>query len=387
MTRSPPRADATRLLFALFLAIPLGADASRAFSMPRREPAEARRSVVEIASMRRLVERGLLEYAPSEEAAPAFDAFAGELAVGTRDGFLRLLDREGRELWTVQLGAAPTGQPFFTEAAVVVGTAEGVLLALDRFDGAVLWSSPLRAQVVMPMVEEGGTLVVGTNRDEVHALDVKKGEPLWVYRRSVGRDLTVRGGVGVAVEGNRVFAGFSDGAVVALSIDDGRILWEVATSAGSARRFRDSDAIPAVRDGTVYATVFNDGVYAFDAASGAIRWRHEAPGAHNLTLHEDLLVVGGARQILALDPATGARVWSVPLGQTYVTRPSILRGIAHFAGPRGLRMLDARTGRPLQVFQPGSGFDAPAVAAGDRIFALSNLGVLYELVPVRERNP
>lgn len=50
-------------------------------------------------------------------------------------------------------------------------------------------------------------------------------------------------------------------------------------------------------------------------------------------------------------------------------------------------MVDARTGRPLQVFQPGSGFDAPAVAEDDRVFALSNLGVLYELAPVTERSP
>jgi len=343
--------------------------------------------VVEIASMRRMVERGLLEYAPREEAAPACDAFSGELAVGTRDGKFRVFERGGRELWTVELGSAPTGQPLFTDAAVLVSTADGLLLALDRFDGAVLWSTSLRAQVVMPMVEEGGTVYVGTNRDEIFALDLEKGEPRWVYRRSVARYLSVRGGAGVAVEGERVFAGFSDGAVVALAVDDGRILWEVATSAGSARRFRDSDAIPAVRDGTVYATVFNDGVYAFDAATGAIRWRQDAQGAHSLVLFENLLLVGGARQILALDAASGARVWSVPLGTTYVTRPAILRGIAFFAGPRGLRMVDARTGRPLQVFQPGSGFDAPAVAEDDRVFALSNLGVLYELAPVTERSP
>src|SRR5690606_1910727 len=161
--------------------------------------------------------------------------------------------------------------PLFTDAAVLVSTADGLLLALDRFDGAVRWSTSLRAQVVMPMVEEGGTVYVGTNRDEIFALDLEKGEPRWVYRRSVARYLSVRGGAGVAVEGERVFAGFSDGAVVALAVDDGRILWEVATSAGSARRFRDSAAIPAAPAGTVYARVLNRRLYALECSNAGRR--------------------------------------------------------------------------------------------------------------------
>lgn len=392
---APPRAEISvapsprpvLLLAFLFAAIPFGAEASRLASAPRRAPAEARRSVVEIASMKRLVERGLLEYAPREAAAPAYDEFGGELAVGTRDGHLHLFEGSGREIWKVRLGSAPTGPALFTETSIFVGTANGLLFSLDRFDGAVLWSSQLRAQVLMPMVEEGGTLVVGTNRDEVHAIDPETGETIWVYRRSVPRDLSVRGGVGVTVEGDRVFAGFSDGGLTALGLEDGRILWEVATTAGTARRFPDADAVPVVRDGTVYTTVFNDGVYAFDARTGAIRWRQDAQGAHSLTLHEDLLLVGGARQALALQAETGAPVWSLPLGASYVQRPVVLRRIAFLAGPQGLRMVEARTGRPLEIFQPGSGFDAPVVAARDRVFALSNLGILYELRPVVERSP
>lgn len=328
--------------------------------------------------MRRLVERGFFEYAPTEEAAPARDDFTGELAVGTRDGVLRLLDVSGRELWRATLGSAPTGAPFFAESAIVVGTADGLLFALDRFSGEVLWSASLRAQVTAPMAEDFGTLFVGTDRDEVYALDLESGERSWVYRRSVGRDLSVRGGVGVAVGDGRVFAGFSDGSLMALGVDDGRIVWEVATSAGSARRFSDASA-PLHRDGTVYVALFNDGVYAFDAENGALRWRHDAQGAQGLLLHEDLLLVGGARQALALSAASGARIWSLPLGSDYVQRPTVLRRVAFFPGPDGIRMVEAKTGRPLEFFQPGSGFSAEVEAGEDRIFALSNLGILYEL--------
>lgn len=329
--------------------------------------------------MRRLVERGLLEYRPQEDAAPSRDDFTGELAVGTRDGNLILFDTTGREIWIARLGASPSGPAYFSDAAIVVGTSEGLLHALDRFTGETRWTSTLRAQVLMPMAESFGTLFVGTDRDEVHAIDIESGESLWVYRRSVPRGLSVRGGVGVAVEDDRVFAGFSDGSLVALATDEGRTLWEAVTTAGSARRFTDADAVPVVRDGTVYCTVFNDGVYAFDARTGGLRWRHAAQGAHSLRLHDDLLLVGGAREAIALSAETGARQWSLPLGESFVERPTVVKRIAFLPGPQGLRMVAVKTGRPLGIFQPGSGFSTPVVGAEDRAFALSNLGILYEL--------
>lgn len=385
----PPRAERPRgraggawlpVLVAALVALPLGAEAARlSRDRPSRTGEGSRHSVVEIASMRRLVERAFFEYRPHEAAAPARDDFTGELAVGTRDGNLILFDATGRELWRARLGSAPTGPAHFSDAAILVGTADGLLFALDRFSGEVRWTNSLRAQVTMPMAEDFGVLFLGTDRDEVRAIDIESGESLWVYRRSVPRALSVRGGVGVAVEEGSVFAGFSDGSLLALGMDEGRILWEAATTPGSARRFPDADAVPVVRDGVVYCTVFNDGVYAFDARNGALRWRHDAPGAHSLRLHEDLLLVGGARHALALSAETGARVWSLPLGESYVERPTVVRRVAFLPGPQGIRMLEAKTGRPLDFFQPGSGFGAAVAGGPDGVFALSNLGVLYEL--------
>lgn len=363
--------------------LPLGASAARlspSIEKRKREASRERRhSVVEVEEMRELIERGFFEYAPRELASPSLDPFTGDLFVGTRDGRVRLFDGQGRRIWEAELGAAPAGPARLLDATIHVGTSDGRFWSLDRFSGDVLWSVQLRAQVLNLPAADLDRILVGTDHDEVHALDLGTGESLWVYRRSVGEGLTIRGGTGVAVEGDRAFAGFSDGSLVALSVEDGRMLWQVQTVAQSVRRFPDSDATPEVRDGRVFSTVFNDGVYAFDASDGSILWRYDTQGADSLTLDGELLLVGGGRTALALVAETGARAWSLDLGSSYVTRPVVSRKIVFLAGPEGIRMVDRKTGRPLGHFQPGSGFRAAPVAREDRIWALSNLGFLFRL--------
>src|SRR5690606_20997975 len=157
------------------------------------------------------------------------------------------------------------------------------------------------AAVVEPPAAAGGRIFVGTDQDAVHAFDEETGASIWTYRRDTGRGLRIRGGTGVSVADGRVYAGFSDGTVVALAEADGRILWEARLAGGTVDKFPDSDAVPVHRDGTVYATVYNAGTWALDAATGRVRWRADTRGASSLAFGGDLLLVGGAGA-WALDP-------------------------------------------------------------------------------------
>lgn len=335
--------------------------------------------MVSVERSERLVERKILEYRPRELAAPALDRDTGDLMVGTRDGWVRLFDRRGRPIWYRELGVAPIGMPLLTFDGAFVALADGRLVALDRFSGQVLWEQQLRAQVLNQPVEQDGVLFVGTDHDSVHALDAETGDPLWVYRRSTPSRLTIRGGSGVSVEDGRVFAGFSDGTLVALDVDEGRLLWQTGIAPGSVERFPDVDASPVVAQGMVFATIFNDGVLAFEQESGKVRWRADARGAHSLTVEGDKLLVGGAERVRAFDLRTGGLEWSTSIGKTWVTRPVVAQKVAFFAGPEGLHMVDLSTGKPLSLFQPGSGFDTPPVTDGERLWLLSNLGTLFTL--------
>lgn len=361
---------------------PLPADASRGLQIPYGRKGDAllsnRYKVFDLSWRQQLTERGLLEYQPREIAGPGIDELTGEIAVANRGGWLRLLTHTGREIWSVETGLGATAAPLLGDEAIYVGMADGTLRAFDRFAGDELWSTFLGAQVLAAPLLVDGRLFVGTDHDAVHALDPATGETHWVYRRDTRQPLSIRGGTGVGVGGGRLYAGFSDGAIVALSPEEGAILWQAALAAGSLEKFPDADAIPVYRDGSVFVTVFNKGTYSLDAANGRVRWQQETPGATGLTLADGSLLVGGTG-LWSLDLGTGAIQWKVDLGKSWVSRPKVVGKLVVAAGSTGLLFAEKDTGRPLRMFDPGSTFHSTIAVRGRDIFALSNNGYLYAL--------
>jgi outer membrane protein assembly factor BamB len=333
--------------------------------------------VLDIERQLPLVERELLEYEPREIAGPAVDDTTGDVFVGTRDGVLLSLTADAQELWRKQLPAPPTSAPTLTDDALYVGVADGRLHALDRFSGETRWSRFVAAEVIERPIATSSTLYVGTDHDTVQALDTGTGEPRWTYKRDTPAELTIRGGVGVALAGDRVFAGFSDGVLVALGAADGRVLWE-ARLAGALRKFPDVDSVPVVRNGRVFATSYAEGVFALDAATGKEVWKVEAPGAVSLLGNGDLLFVGGAGKSRALR-LDGSTAWTIDTGSVATGAPVVVDDLVAFPSRDGLLLADRVTGRPLRTFEPGSGFSSSPAIRGRTLWALTNLGTLYRL--------
>lgn len=89
------------------------------------------------------------------------------------------------------------------------------------------------------------------------------------------------------------------------NVDELGLKWSFRTN-GSAT------GTPTVRDGVVYAATWKGVVYALDADTGELVWRHDGDAQVDapVTLWEDLVLYGDAKgRILALDAETGEEVW------------------------------------------------------------------------------
>ena len=108
--------------------------------------------------------------------------------------------------------------------------------------------------------------------DQVVAVDAITGKFKWQYKGETPEEYTLRGHAGVAIDGDLIYTGFSNGTLVALRKDTGSVAWSTSLKA-DADRFMDVDATPIVIEDRVYASSSSGGVYALDKTTGLIRWR------------------------------------------------------------------------------------------------------------------
>ena len=177
-----------------------------------------------------------------------------------------------------------------------------------------------------------------------------------------------------------LYVGGEDGQVHALEARTGRKRWSFR--AGGAVRTR-----PTVSDGAVHVQADDGLLYSLDAASGAERWRvrvaekpierlpFDNPKSRYDRFGSDVTAAGGRLYlgthdgtVLALERATGARVWSFATGDAVLAAPAVDSGRV-YAGSfdKHVYGLDAASGRLLWKRDTlGAVVSTPAVA-GDRI--------------------
>lgn len=331
-------------------------------------------------------------FTSAERSAPALDPAGERLFVGSSDQHLYALRAgDGATIWRFAARGAVGCEVTFDHATQTVffGTDDGFVYAVDAHDGTQRWRSPARGEVRRKPVLGPEAVYVATGSDVVLALDRDTGRRLWMYKREPPDGFAVEGHAGVTLDGRRLYAGFSDGTVVALDAAEGSAVWERETSQdvelpdedSSLPTYLDVDTTPVVKDGVVFAASHAAGLYALDGRGGGVQWRREdLPGATGLAIAGDEVIVSRARVVDVVSASNGESRYSVALPAQSLTSPTVTRGVVLVAATRGALYAISREQRAVvTLVSAGEGFGAAPVASGRRAFALSNAGVLYSL--------
>ena len=333
-----------------------------------------------VLSQVRLAPPKALELFPLQRSQPVAHGRDGMSFVAGRSGRVWGLNADGTVRWVRPVGAPVDAGLTLEGEGLFVATSDGLILALDPLSGDERWRYRLSHPVERSPVFSEGVLVVPSSGDSVTALDAKSGRFLWFYRRPRGAGMTVSGSAGVAVSAGRVVAAFSDGAVVTLAFDDGRVVWERVFP--SKTSFVDIDATPVVVGEGVFVASFEGAVYSLSLLDGAVRWSVETGQRITQAVKAGKhLVVAGPGAALALRPSDGKRLWRAPLAEGNPAEPIVHRGQLLVGTDQGpLYGLSLRTGRHLTAFGPGNGVSAaPQVGPDNALWVWTNGGVLYKL--------
>lgn len=306
--------------------------------------------------------------------------------------------------WAFDTGGPVFASPVVAGGVVYIASASGKLFALDRETGRERWQFTSRMPIASTPAIDGDTLYFVSSAGSLVALALATGEPKWTFATEYERRFEAKGlhGYGPggqtmpdawdvytsspAVAYGKVYFGSGDGHVYAVDARSGVLLWKHA--------MRDVvHASPAIDNGTVYVGSWGGDFRALDAATGESKWVFQAgedPALHNQVGFQssaavvDGIVYVGCRDahVYALDAKTGRRKWDYPTSKSWVNgTPAVRDGLVYVGTSDTSRVmaLDARSGR-LRFNFDAQGFVFSSVAlAGPLAYVGSHNGKLYAL--------
>ncbi len=234
----------------------------------------------------------------------------GRMILGDYDGLVRCLAADSGELlWEFATGAQVAGGPIVDGTGVLITSEDGNLYRVAWESGQLEWKYETGDQLrCSPTVADGRTFLAGCD-GKLHVVDVLTGEPA-----ATGITLPGPTGSTPAVTDNLVIVPVQTGAVLgydrladrqawafeqtqvtgevrscpavtdeltvltgrnrnllALSLEDGRMLWETKIR-------RRADGSPVICDGRVWVGGTDGWLYALEVATGQMVWSREMPG-------------------------------------------------------------------------------------------------------------
>lgn len=202
-------------------------------------------------------------------------AVAGErVIVASCAGSVYALDRAtGKPAWTYDTAEDGPEAEFHGEAILVGSTlvlpsdAEPAahVYAFDHATGEVRWKRAFPGGVMTTPLLAGRSIIVSSATGTLARLDLETGKVLWSVAPDGARPALPRIPE-PAADAKRVYFASSEPRLFAVDAANGRVLWKKDLPA------RITTSV-ALHGNTVYAGAFDGHLYAFDAASGAVRQR------------------------------------------------------------------------------------------------------------------
>ncbi len=316
--------------------------------------------------------------------------FGERLFVADRYGHLMAtVLSTGKEEWKIyDKDVQYTGGPGGGDGLVLMGTGDGRVIAREADTGKVRWVAKVSSEVLAAPTAGDGVTVVRTGDGRLYGLNSATGAELWVYERSVPT-LTLRGIAPPVIDADLALAGFDNGRLAAVSLKSGKMVWEsplaVPTGRSDLERMVDVDAPPVVVGTMAYDASFQGAIVALSIADGKILWTREVSSYGELSVGDDRVYVTDDKGVIwALEAQTGKSVWKQEaLANRFVTGPVFFQGhvvVADFEGY--VHWLDAATGefefREQVTKEP---IIAPAIHSGGIVLFESTTGQLVAMRP------
>jgi len=333
---------------------------------------------------------------PGQRLAAAPVIGGGQLFVFDTDGAVHAFDATtGRANWRTSLKGENNSSSLFgggvsyADGRVYATTGLGEVAALDATNGSQLWrvkpAGPLRGSPTIAF----NAIYVMTQNNQIHALNVADGTPLWSESGAQGQ-AGVFGVAAPAAGQGTVIAGYSSGELTAYRYENGRQLWSDALArtsiATSVATLTDIDADPIIDRGRVYALGQGGRMAAYELVTGQRIWELNLAGISTPAVAgEWIFVLTDEARLLCLARATGKVRWIAQLkryknekkesDETFWTGPVLAGDRLWVANSRGeMQTVNVADGSVTPFVKLGDPVSLAPVVANGTLYVLDDGG-------------
>lgn len=198
--------------------------------------------------------------------------------------------RDGRVLWSKEDGGDYHSGILYSEGNIIYGNSNGRIFARKANSGELVYSIDVGAGVEGIPGQGMGRIFFHLRDHRIVCLDPKSGKMLWSYRRRVPYTTTLQGVSTPTVSRGKLYVGLADGTVVALSIEEGVLLWEQKIVLGN--KFVDVDTTPVFFAGKMIFAEGSEFVNVMDAKSGRTIRKLSYSLSHTPLIYQGHLILG-----------------------------------------------------------------------------------------------
>ena len=327
---------------------------------------------------------------------------ADRIFVGDAYGLVFALDRlTGDVIWRTEVGnpdrrnwldLSNRSDPSFVSGGVgvgagkvFIGTVRGELIALNVDDGSEIWRETLSSEILAPAVAASDVVVVQTADGKMYALESESGDTRWTFDTQ-DPIVSLRGTASPVLSDGLAYAGFANGLLAAVDLDSGFPVWEqrlpIPEGTSELERINDVDGRPLVLGQVVFAANHQGTIQARRRNDGFMLWEKPDPSFHALAEGLDLVfVVTDNDVVVAAQQESGNEAWKQEAFQNRVlTDPLAFHNYIVVGDDKGyLHVIAQSDGRLLGRYDIGSSIRSPMVEEDGVFYALSNKGKLEAL--------
>ena len=196
--------------------------------------------------------------------------------VGASDKTFRAIDiQTGKVVWSYdQVKGYIETKPLIADNKVIFSAWDNTLYALDKTTGKEIWTwtggltrMHFSPAAVWPVASNGKVFIADPQR-AMTAIDLQNGKTIWRTFRS-----QVRETIGLSEDGERVYSKTMNDSIVCYSTltDTPEQVW--ASNVGFG--YEHAPSMPQEKDGVMYGSTKEGLLFALEAKTGKIIWKHK----------------------------------------------------------------------------------------------------------------